>query len=884
MGDVTVSTSPLLDAARGYLSEGFRVVPVPAGQKAPALAGWPELRIEESDLACYFNGTAGNIGVLLGEPSGAVVDVDLDCDEAVTIASRFLPATDRVHGRPGRPSSHFWYRAPGLRSRKYQDPEQRGDAGMIVELRSTGLQTVVPPSVHPSGEPYTWMDRGPPVEVDAHALELAVAKMATAVLLARRWPAEGLRDEAALAVSGVLTRGGWTEEQVDELLEVVAQLAHDPEWRARRKGRGSAARADAGRPVYGWPTFAKLLGEKTVGILREWLGLPGGEATRASPLDFEALIGRVRVINKEDASAGPRFLEDQGVLALLTRASPAQVDVFRRELKKAAGIRGVSVDEALETHRARPEQVEEVEQDPEIAAEAEELLGDPDLLARFTASVRGRGLVGEELAARAVLLASVTRKSRRAIHVVVKSASAGGKNTLVRAVTDHLPPAEVLEISDMTPRALQYLAGKGLKGTVLVLIEQDAGDRAETPIRIAMSEGKLTTLAPSKDPATGEIVTKQYVMEAGCIFSTTTRASLNDENETRVLEITLDESPEQTRRINEEIARRAANPASAQEEAEQARELEVWRVALGLLEPAEVIVADAPRLVGKIPSSRIRARRDFQRLLDLIKGSALLHQRQREWRKGLVVATDQDVQVALELAAGLIDPVPPRLLSIYNRLLAEFGLEVFTATEAATTLGYHVRATRKNLHAIADLELAEEVEEGKGRRPSKWKLLARPDPLSALDGSSGSSPGDPTTETGHGDSDGGIALEGLCRPCGPVPLDEEGMKMIEAAAELLGAEIVSTVPLTTAPAAAVDTVPEAAPAAPARKPAAPIPGLLELLPAPGADGLFLYDLAERLGKSVDVVQKACLALRAEGLAEQVTSGGRGPYCWRRLTG
>ena len=56
----------------------------------------------------HFNGT-GNIGVLLGEPSGWLIDVDLDCDEAVALAPKFLPPTGATSGRPGKPASHWWY-------------------------------------------------------------------------------------------------------------------------------------------------------------------------------------------------------------------------------------------------------------------------------------------------------------------------------------------------------------------------------------------------------------------------------------------------------------------------------------------------------------------------------------------------------------------------------------------------------------------------------------------------------------------------------------------------------------------------------------------------------------------------------------------------------
>ncbi|MFN9132653.1 MAG: bifunctional DNA primase/polymerase, partial [Phycisphaerales bacterium] len=179
--------SILLESARTYLARGYAVIPVPARKKIPVLKGWTDLRLSESDLPAHFNGT-GNIGVLLGEPSGWLVDVDLDCEEAVALAPKFLPPTGAMSGRPGKPASHWWYVCDGMKTRKHQDPVSKK---MIVELRSTGAQTVVGPSIHPSGEPYDPLD-GDPAVVDAGELAAAVAALAEAVTEARHGRKEAI--------------------------------------------------------------------------------------------------------------------------------------------------------------------------------------------------------------------------------------------------------------------------------------------------------------------------------------------------------------------------------------------------------------------------------------------------------------------------------------------------------------------------------------------------------------------------------------------------------------------------------------------------------------------------------------------------------------------
>ncbi|MEL6739642.1 MAG: bifunctional DNA primase/polymerase [Planctomycetota bacterium] len=174
--------SSLLDAARWYHGRGYAPIPLPASEKRPAIRGWNTLRLSEDDLPLHFNGT-GNIGLLLGEPSGWLVDVDLDCDEAVALAGQYLPPTGAVTGRGGRPASHRWYVCERAATVKHKDPT----GSMVVELRSTGAQTVVGPSVHPDGEAYDPLE-GEPAVVPAAMLTACVKALADAVIERRHGP------------------------------------------------------------------------------------------------------------------------------------------------------------------------------------------------------------------------------------------------------------------------------------------------------------------------------------------------------------------------------------------------------------------------------------------------------------------------------------------------------------------------------------------------------------------------------------------------------------------------------------------------------------------------------------------------------------------------
>ena len=124
-----------------YRQRGWYCVPLRPRSKSPSRRDWTKLRLKPEAFP-----ENSNIGIILGEPSGWIVDVDLDCPEAIELADQYLPPTVAVTGRPSAPRSHRWYIAAGATTEKHADPN---DGSMIVELRSTGTQTVVGPSIHP---------------------------------------------------------------------------------------------------------------------------------------------------------------------------------------------------------------------------------------------------------------------------------------------------------------------------------------------------------------------------------------------------------------------------------------------------------------------------------------------------------------------------------------------------------------------------------------------------------------------------------------------------------------------------------------------------------------------------------------------------------------
>lgn len=267
----------VLESATRLLRRGFGVVPVAHKSKVPTdphtnrpIEKWQLLRITESDLGKWFNGKPQNVGMVCGEPSGNLIDIDLDCTEAVELGQHFLPATRAIFGRAGRLRSHWLY-VVELQTKKYTDV----DGKMLLELRGTGCQTVAPGSTHESGEAIDWSpgyDQHPG-KVTPEDLRLAVSRLAAATILSRHFPSKGSRHNFCLSLAGGLLRAGWSQKDAGAFVVAVATAggSDEPE-KHRAVAKDSAAKLAADKNVSGWPSLAEIVGAKVVARAREWLG------------------------------------------------------------------------------------------------------------------------------------------------------------------------------------------------------------------------------------------------------------------------------------------------------------------------------------------------------------------------------------------------------------------------------------------------------------------------------------------------------------------------------------------------------------------------------------------------------------------------------------
>ena len=87
----------------------------------------------------HFSSSHQNIGLQLGRASNGLTDIDLECNEAIALATYLLPTTGAVFGRRSKRRAHWLFQTKLCETEEgaaiqYREPISLGGA-MLVELR-----------------------------------------------------------------------------------------------------------------------------------------------------------------------------------------------------------------------------------------------------------------------------------------------------------------------------------------------------------------------------------------------------------------------------------------------------------------------------------------------------------------------------------------------------------------------------------------------------------------------------------------------------------------------------------------------------------------------------------------------------------------------------
>ncbi len=304
----------------------------------------------------------------------------------------------------------------------------------------------------------------------------------------------------------------------------------------------------------------------------------------------------------------------------------------------------------IQDNKRAPEMTDEEKQS------AIDFLKAPNLFEMIEADITNLGYVGEQTNKILVYLIATSRKLESPLSGIVKAQSASGKSQLMKAIVSLMPSEEVFDVSRITENALFWMEKNDLKNKLITVAERVGSDTANYSIRLLQSEKKLRLLAPQKSE--DNIMKTEWFEVSGPVafLETTTGTTLEIDNATRVFEVYINESEEQTRLIQQaQKESRTLEGMGRKKHSEGI--MKRHQNAQRLLEPLKVTIPYAEKI--NFPTKWVRTRRDMDRFLDLITVIAFLRQFQREVKEETYIgryisATIEDYETAYNLAVNVL--------------------------------------------------------------------------------------------------------------------------------------------------------------------------------------------------------------------------------------
>jgi len=266
------------------------------------------------------------------------------------------------------------------------------------------------------------------------------------------------------------------------------------------------------------------------------------------------------------------------------------------------------------------------------------------------------------------------------LNLFLKGESSVGKTYLAKTVAEYFPEEDVWFIGDMSPKALIHEHGRFENGKMYVSLENKILVFLETPRRqtlemlkpILSHDRREIEYKIADKSSAGKLQTKSVIIEGwpATIFCTTDFKFL-EELSTRSLLTTPETTQE---KIAEVLEYKGGKYSKPWVEMEVNADEDIFKNSLKLLRShKEVCVPYADELAQRYTKTEPRVMRDFDKLMELIKMSAFLHQKQRPsfeielngGRKQFVIATEYDYKIGIDLfdhirettVTGLAQPI-----------------------------------------------------------------------------------------------------------------------------------------------------------------------------------------------------------------------------------
>jgi DNA primase catalytic core len=298
---------------------------------------------------------------------------------------------------------------------------------------------------------------------------------------------------------------------------------------------------------------------------------------------------------------------------------------------------------------------------PDDRAAALAYLRDPKLCERICEDFRRCGFVGERATVLTAYLAAVSRKLAEPLAILIVARSGAGKSALQDALCAFVPPEETVRVTRLTGQALFYKDPNSLRHKVLAIAEDEGAQAAVYSLRTLASDQRLSIAATRTDPQTGKLHTEHYEVfgPVVIVITTTSAEAFDEETRSRFVQLTMDETREQTRLILEQQRRRHTLKGVMERHTSESVQ-RLHHNAHRLLRPLEVVNPYVEYLT--YPTDRLVHRREQKKYLTLMDSIALLRQHQREVKRmaedgaevEYVEVTLDDIALAGELAREVL--------------------------------------------------------------------------------------------------------------------------------------------------------------------------------------------------------------------------------------
>ena len=219
-----------LIAALDAASRGWPTFRLGYKQKIPLQGsnGFKDATTDPEIIKDWFKDVRWNIGLATGGQSGlVVVDIDIEHggDESLHVLqgdNDLLPDTATVVTGSGY---HLYYNAPA----GVDIPPSAGKLGLGIDVRGTGGYVVYPPSTHPNGKRYEWINDVPVVDAPSWLIEMMIGPgdkhikdiVRNTIITTGGGVVipNGQRNHTATSIAGYFRRFGFSKDQILDQLK-----------------------------------------------------------------------------------------------------------------------------------------------------------------------------------------------------------------------------------------------------------------------------------------------------------------------------------------------------------------------------------------------------------------------------------------------------------------------------------------------------------------------------------------------------------------------------------------------------------------------------------------------------------------------------------------